>query len=126
VEIRRRGFLGLVLGGAAVLAAPAIIRPGFLMPIKPVWRETRYLQLSKVHLAVPGQELELPWFVKSLGTTWQRERDSSLLAWGEPVLPDRQLVLAKTLIEVPAGADLSSIGNEWNMERAWTSRLSRL
>ena len=123
--LRRRGFLGGMLAGVSLLAAPAIIRPGLLMPIQPPLRETRYWQLSKVYLTEPETELELPWFVTRLGTTWQQEENSTLVR-GEFLPPDRRLVLAKTLIEVPAGVDLSSIGNDWNVERASSSRLSRL
>lgn len=125
--IRRRGFLGGLLAGGIVLAAPVVIRtPELLMPVKPPLREVRFWRLSKMYMASPGNEIELPDFVDSLGTKWQRERESAKTYWGEPIEADRTQILAKTMIQVPAGMDLSVLGEGWNVDGASVSRLSRL
>lgn len=126
-----------MLAGAALLTAPAIIRtPGLLMPIQPVLRDTRFWKLSKIYLAKEGEALTLPEIAKyfaAVETVWQREKDSTLISnegiWYSGVVntvPDRREVLAKTFIEVPAGIDLSSLGDGWNVEGTSSSRLSRL
>lgn len=137
VLIRRRGFLGGLLAGGVLLAAPAIIRtPGLLMPVKPPLKDIRFWRLSKIYLAKEGEALTLPEIAKyfeNVETIWQREQDSVLHSYrgqwnsGEVnTTPDRREVLAKTFIDVPAGIDLGSLGEGWNVEGASSSRLSRL
>lgn len=94
METNRRGFLA---GLAALVAAPAIIRPGILMPVKPLFKPTLWNVGDVLFNGNAAVESLVGWVCTVAGRpgTWEElARVDSLSPWvptpGEPPMHTRR------------------------------------